>query len=847
MKILLKIFFPFLCLFWVQSNAQVTNYSLNLDGSGNVNIGTVEGLKSASQFTVQAWINPVVWTSGSSVLSKGAPASDFSLSLGSEGEILVSISGVSVSVKDASLKAGEWHHLTVVYNGDQADKLRAYVDNIEVNNITNAQNLPAAISSDDSFMYIGERFNGRIDELRIWDKALSPEDFYYRNTLNKFHPSYSNLIAYYKFDQNLCPNIVDYINNNNGIMENATRVATTDNRVFRYRILSGYTDFNRYIDGAARVDKNMFTMTNDLIILAGDVYEDGKIHFSCPENEGVLQNTAYLSDFAGRSGVLNFKGSGASMNVGPYVFTKQNKTAMEELTFQGWFYINNWVDGAIIISQKNTDAEQISITLGDETERSLVVNVNGMEYIFKNHMKVAEWQYFGIKFNPGARTNRKFTLQIDGDTEYGAEVYPSSFTLKALPLMNRTDAFIGTNFDGKMDEVMIWEKLRAASGVTNSALNGYVLPSGNWDDIWLNSYWKCDDAANPGKNYKGWKNMVQNIRDHYKGYRGMKVRLGLLGRGDWKSMVKDADKRAVFAQEIKDLVPYFDGFDVDFEWLDNNESAYNQGYGPMVEALRAVIPTETHTFTVSLHAVSYALPKKYIDMVDYVTFQIYGPSKNWHYYNNFIATLPGFRRQGFPDDKILLSPSTLASTGTAGEVKGYKDIIEANPNLDPNLDDAMIGTKSYAFNGVNTVKKKMNFIMDEDIRGVMYFDMANDLNVADNRSIVRTINSILASNVDSIVTEVGKLPSSIRPTGDGEISYKVFPNPTKDLVNILINDWESVKPIVSVFNATGVQLMSRQVVADLTTIDLSVFGKGIYFVQISTLNGVCSKKIQLSC
>lgn len=142
----------------------------------------------------------------------------------------------------------------------------------------------------------------------------------------------------------------------------------------------------------------------------------------------------------------------------------------------------------------------------------------------------------------------------------------------------------------------------------------------------------------------------------YDGYRGFKIRLGLIssdsenGNKVWPSHISDAAWRERLAADVAELLPYCDGIDVDFEWLYSGDSRWTSGYGPMVEALRAVIP-EDKVFSVSLHPVAYFLPTKWIDMPDYYTFQIYGPQVTWFAYDNYVSAYNKFVSWGFPKEK----------------------------------------------------------------------------------------------------------------------------------------------------------------------------------------------------
>ena len=72
-------------------------------------------------------------------------------------------------------------------------------------------------------------------------------------------------------------------------------------------------------------------------------------------------------------------------------------------------------------------------------------------------------------------------------------------------------------------------------------------------------------------------------------------------------------------------------------------------------------------------------------------------------------------------------------------------------------------------------------------------------------------------------------------------TLKVFPNPVSDLLNIENND-HSIKK-VQLYNSVGQIIKTWHVVQANNTFDLSDLGVGLYFIEISTSNGVLTKKL----
>lgn len=175
----------------------------------------------------------------------------------------------------------------------------------------------------------------------------------------------------------------------------------------------------------------------------------------------------------------------------------------------------------------------------------------------------------------------------------------------------------------------------------------------------------------------------------------MRIRLGIAS-GSWSSMISNAAARQRFADNIAELIKTYplDGVDLDFEWMYENTAQWNQ-YGMLAQAIRTACPDMF--FSISLHTVSYKFPAAYMQYVDYFTFQNYGPSIDVNTYNSMVTACGNFRKQGFPDNKIILSAPFQGTPGSSNPgtyIKGYRDIAANCPEADNPDNDTAVYTYS---------------------------------------------------------------------------------------------------------------------------------------------------------
>lgn len=829
--------------------SQTTNLALRFNGDGQVDCGTIQDLDNLDLYAIQFLVNPSEWVENAYVFKRGSGDEEFSLRLGSTGQLIYK-TGAQEITATTELPVGEWTQLTI----------SAFANGIDVwtNGVKawKANASGAVIPASESPFVIGERFKGRIDEFRFWNTEMpgdEPENLMFRNTVNKFHPKYDNLLVYYKFDQDQCDDIVDYKLAHHGTPVNVTREAVTDNDYFKYRVVSGYSSFVRHSD-RVQIDRDMHLLTNDVIFLDGQVSGyTGEITMTYPDNQGTLNKAAYVSEYGGRKGVLHFEGEGAGMNVGDKVLNANlGLPTLNYGTIEAWINIEEWSADAAIFN-KSDDNHQLAIKLGDESKKELLVVVNGYTYNFENALKADGWEHIAVAIvSSTGRAQARVRLYTNSGTTqaYATRISTTDADDDFTFLSTTADAVVGENFKGYIDEVMVWGNSRDANKVAQDAegtSGDLTFPGGGDGAIYLLSYWKFDDAENPGKDTRSWKEMLGEIRKMYEGYRGYKIRIGLIssdkddsGNKVWLSHISEAAWRDQLVADVKELLPYCDGIDIDFEWLYSGDSRWNTGYGPMVEQLREAIPSDK-VFSVSLHPVAYYLPTKYIKMPDYYTFQIYGPAVTWFAYDNYVSAYNNFISWGFPKEKIGMSFPTTSSTGKT--VSGYKNVVEANPDLTTDQNTATMGGSTYTFNGVDCVKDKMNFILEQNSGTVMYFDMGNDVAVSDPLSLIRAANLVISANVDTLITttEVSALPELTRE--NPQQTKLVYDEQARQIVVASVSDAELLR--VALYSVSGMMLRDEKASGSQHSMRTDGLLSGIYIAQVRTTEGTDGFKFRV--
>ena len=144
---------------------------LLFDGANDyLQVASSQTLNMTDEITIEAWISSPTGSGWDCIFSKGYYSEAYSLFLENGNEIGFYLAGNEI-MTGATIPSNSLTHVALTYDGSQ---VIAYVNGLEVYSVT----LTGPIATSPNPLYIGQmsagdQFSGTIDEVRIYDRALT--------------------------------------------------------------------------------------------------------------------------------------------------------------------------------------------------------------------------------------------------------------------------------------------------------------------------------------------------------------------------------------------------------------------------------------------------------------------------------------------------------------------------------------------------------------------------------------------------------------------------------------------------------------------------------------------------
>ncbi|MDD2696895.1 MAG: LamG domain-containing protein, partial [Candidatus Pacebacteria bacterium] len=305
-----------------------------------VNAGT--GVNPTNAITIEYWFELPYTTGGTTIWhtlsSKGATVGWWDEFNQGTGELTWRLyTAASDLIGQASYtqsySANIWYHLVETYDGA---RLKIYVNGQEKNSVGGS----GVMNTSGADLFIGQhsgggqRWNGLIDEVRVYNRALSVEEV-------RYHYNRGGPVGYWKFNEGLGSSAYDSSGNNNtGTLYGGMATSTADGSGWKAGKYGSALAFDGTNDYVACSNNSILNPTTAITVGAWvkpKTYTswDGIVSkWSTAGNRGYI---LLLNGFGGFIFSITTDGSTAINASGPLSLTAEN-----------WYYVAGTYDGSVL-------------------------------------------------------------------------------------------------------------------------------------------------------------------------------------------------------------------------------------------------------------------------------------------------------------------------------------------------------------------------------------------------------------------------------------------------------------------------------------------------------------------
>lgn len=185
------------------------NSYLNFENNqGYVEVTNYKGISGNNSRTIEAWINISSLSTNDEIVSWGTNSTGekWIFRINGTGVLRAEVNGGYI-LGSTAVNDGNWHHVACVFSGTNITNTLFYVDGqLETTGGSVSQSVNTNTSNGVNVKISkginNKAFNGDVDEVRIWDAALSQTDIqnWMYQSINAGHTNYANLQLYFPFN-----------------------------------------------------------------------------------------------------------------------------------------------------------------------------------------------------------------------------------------------------------------------------------------------------------------------------------------------------------------------------------------------------------------------------------------------------------------------------------------------------------------------------------------------------------------------------------------------------------------------------------------------------------------------
>jgi hypothetical protein len=505
--------------------------SLSFDGVDDyVSIPHSSNL-SLTNFTIETWVNPSQIKNAYQPLITKEASNGYQRNYGlfiRPNDLRVNFSFVDGngstwrgSESQNSLKINEWNHIAMTYDGS---KFNFYLNGI----LDTSINLVTTVYQNTEPVKIGRElaeytpFTGKMDEVRIWNQARTQAEIQ-ADMNHQLTGTETGLVGYWQFNESTGNTVTDLAGNDNngtilggasftaGVFSPGTFVFSQPNFTVKEGGIGVKEVTINRVDGLGGEASVTVDLSDGIGVSAAD-YDNTPIVVNFANGEttktvSIPVKTDTVND-AGETINLTLTNAtnGASIGsqstasvmivedaalsfdgVNDYVEIKAHQNSTN-ITVEAWAKSNTptWNNYGNLVSKRNAfilspvqGSKDITFYIHNGTNWSLV------NYTPGSNFDITQWHHYA-----GTYDGANLRLYVDGQEAKVAQVNAGAINVDSGVLIIGNDDGQNRYFNGKIDEVRIWNTARSAEEIQS---NYAQQLTGN--ETGLVGYWQFDEGS----------------------------------------------------------------------------------------------------------------------------------------------------------------------------------------------------------------------------------------------------------------------------------------------------------------------------------------------------------------
>lgn len=315
---------------------------------------------------------------------------------------------------------------------------------------------------------------------------------------------------------------------------------------------------------------------------------------------------------------------------------------------------------------------------------------------------------------------------------------------------------------------------------------------------------------------------------NWRGEKAVKIFLvvgGWVGSDYFDEALSDPGTRAMLVANIKNFIDKYGIDGVDLDWETYKGEVNEANYGLFIDDLRSAFAGTDLQISAAVNPLHTRMIEAFSNL-DFLQLMSYGR----HFGGDTqvpMSTLESWVDSwiagGYPASKLLVGIPFFGKTPVDNSSILYRNVISWY-NPPPDVDRVIHDGISFYFNGVETVARKAQYVLDEELKGAMIWEVGQDVALDDSRSLLRSVHKTIFP------------PSTVSlREKHADQAIRVFPNPVHSVIHLesdlkevgesslFIQDicgrvvWSSDAPVPG-----GIQSLE---------IDVADFPPGVYFIH----------------